>query len=152
MLCHFLKVFSFSKQLNFIFHPELPSTIRARGHNGVSANGPQSGPLCAHKSNKTALRTPQKSFCLHTAPLCTHYCTLHTQYMLSNLTLPDLLYSLIRRRKKYNHLRPILIILYPYHKIYSNLKILFQTKNAFFLLYILYRKSKFKRNVLTKLK
>ena len=135
VLCHFLKVFSFSIQLNFIFHPELPSTtIRARGHNGVSANGPQSGPLCAHKSNKTALRTPQKSFCLHTAPLCTHYCTLHTQYMLSNLTLPDLLYSLIRKRKKNKNLRPILIIF----KIYSNLKILFQSKNAFFLMWYVY--------------
>ena len=94
VLCHFLKVFSFSTtQLNFIFHPELPSTIRARGHNGVSANGPQSGPLCAHKSNKTALRTPKKVFACtlhHYVHIIVHY-THNTCYRIS----PFLIYYIV---------------------------------------------------------
>ena len=93
VLCHFLKVFSFSIQLNFIFHPELPTTIRARGHNGVSANGPQSGPLCAHKSNKTALRTPKKVFACtlhHYVHIIVHY-THNTCYRIS----PFLIYYIV---------------------------------------------------------
>ena len=93
VLCHFLKVFSFSIQLNFIFHPELPATIRARGHNGVSANGP-SQVLCVHTNQtKQLLGPPKKVFACtlhHYVHIIVHY-THNTCYRIS----PFLIYYIV---------------------------------------------------------